>query len=331
MTPNNIEQPVEEEKPPKKRSLWGAVLLVAIVILIIIAAGYYFLDREWRGRTFTYENSRFGYSVEYPIDWTLGEAPTNNDGRNISSDKDEVLCSIFGFTNSLTSESGGPQSLEEYIDWMLSDDEIDLIEKSDAEIDQADAKYLHYISMGSVMEAVYTLNKEDGLGFWCSYQNDTIRNKYSKTFITMSESIKLEVSGSVEFGGSSCETYLSGVSIPLIDTNTFVDTTYTEVTLIDSDSWDREKLPAEVIENEENGYTCYPTPLEFNSEESGGDELSQPEVTKVEWQCELEYEDFRYIETDDTGKESLVSSGFSCESISCDKDDKDNSILLCTK
>ncbi len=333
MTPNNIEQQKDNKEPQKKRSPWVVVLVVGIILLFIIAAVflYYYFNQEWRGRTYSYENSRFAYSVDYPIDWTLGEAPTNNDGRDISSNEDEVLCSIYGFNNSLTSESGGPQSLDEFVDWMLSNEEIDLIERSDVKIDEADARRLLYNSMGNVMEAVYTLNKEDGLGFWCSYPDDKIRKKYSKTFEGMFKSIKLDIGESVDFGGDNCDALLSGVSIPLIDMDTIVDASYTGVTMIDRDSWDREKLPAKVIENENNGYVCYPTPLEFNSEESGGDELSQPEVTKVEWLCELEYEDFKYINSDDPEKDLLISSGYGCESVSCEKDGLDDSVLLCTK
>ena len=86
-----------------------------------------------------------------------------------------------------------------------------------------------------------------------------------------------------------------------------------------------------MVDYEKEGYICYPTPLEFNSPENEGNILPQPEVTKVEWQCELEYEDYKYIESDSLEKDALVSDGYSCESVACDKDGNDDSILLCTK
>jgi len=332
--PNNKQSGEEKEQSSNKINIWRAFFVASIVVglLVLIALlCYFFLDREWRGRTLTYENSRFSYSIDYPIGWVLGEAPTNNDGRDIVSENEEAMCSIFGFNNSLTSDSGGPQTLEEHVDWILSNEEIDLIERKDTKVDDADATYLHYNSMDSVVMAVYTLNQEEGLGFFCSYSSSDLAKKYKTTFEEMSESINLNIDESVDFGGDNCDTLLSGVSIPLIDMDTIVDASYTGVTMIDRDSWDREKLPAKVIENENNGYVCYPTPLEFNSEESGGDELSQPEVTKVEWLCELEYEDFKYINSDDPEKDLLISSGYGCESVSCEKDGLDDSVLLCTK
>lgn len=46
------------------------------------ANGYLQLDNKWA----SYKNGRFGFTVSYPPNWTLGEAPTNDDGRSLYDD-----------------------------------------------------------------------------------------------------------------------------------------------------------------------------------------------------------------------------------------------------
>ncbi len=59
----------------------------------------------------------------------------------------------------------------------------------------------------------------------------------------------------------------------------FTSSQYTEVTVLSRENWDETKLPEEVIKLENEGYTCYPMPLEFNADYT--------EVTLVEWTCEM--------------------------------------------
>jgi hypothetical protein len=334
MMPNKDDQKIEkmEAEAPKSKNncLIIVIALAAVIILavIVVIAIYYLFFSEWRGRTYTYENARFGYSIDYPLDWTLGEAPTNNDGRDFTSDDEEALCSVFGFANALTSESGGHQSLDEYIDWMLTDGEIELLKRETTKVDGENATYLLYNSMGSVMEAVYTLNSEQGVGFWCSYKDRGIQKKFHKIFSSMQKSIKLDIGESVSFGGKDCDSLLSGATAPLKDLKTFYDTSYNEVTIIERESWDRKKLPGDVAKSEDSGYTCYPSPMEFNQSQEG-DNLSQPEVTKVEWQCELNYSDWKYLANESSEINDYKSNGYSCNQEQCDDNGGSSSVTLC--
>jgi uncharacterized membrane protein YukC len=70
----------------------------------------------------------------------------------------------------------------------------------------------------------------------------------------------------------------------LQDVYVFEDTSYTEVTITSREHWDQERLPQQVIDLENEGYVCYPLPLEFDFDDSG----AVPAVTVVEWTCEGE-------------------------------------------
>ena len=43
---------------------------------------YLELNNKWA----SYKNGRFGFTVSYPSNWTLGEMPTNGDGRTLYDD-----------------------------------------------------------------------------------------------------------------------------------------------------------------------------------------------------------------------------------------------------
>ena len=336
----NLEMMLNKEKTElektslNKKKGWFLVLIIVVILAIIFGLIYYFiLSKDWQGRWLVYENSRFGYSIEYPVDWTLGSAPTNNDGRNITSLDEETTCSVFGFANSLLSDSGDPQTLDEHVDWILTNEDVDLISREEVEIDGEEAIFIHYNSMGRVIKAVYTLNQEEGLGFWCSYYGSDSTEKNSEIFESMVSSIKvgLNLSSESVSGSNSCQNLLSGVITPLMDLQTIVDDQYTEVTITDREYWDTSKLPGQVTSFEQDGYYCLPTPIDFENQEPIGID-SEPVVTKVEWKCELEYTDWQYLEEDSSQISALEADGYRCEEEQCAYDNGENSkVILCTR
>ena len=49
----------------------------------------------------TYRNARFGYAVDVPSEFRMGEAPVNNDGRVFYDPSSEGVISVFGMYNAL--------------------------------------------------------------------------------------------------------------------------------------------------------------------------------------------------------------------------------------
>lgn len=321
----------EAEKKPESK-IWVVFLVVFLILAAVSALIYYhILSKDWRDRYLTYENSRFGYSIEYPLEWTLGSAPINNDGRDISSPDGEIFCNVFGFANSILSESGEPQTLDEYIDWIAETNGVTFSKREEIKIDGEEGILIQYESMDNWTRAIYTLNEEGGVGFWCNYEDEELLSSQSDIFSHMVDSVRLNSSEEYGFGYDSCETLLSGTVAPLKDLQTLFDEDYTGVTMIERESWDQELLPEGVIDLEGEGYYCLPTPVEFDNEDLKG-VYSEPMVTRVEWKCELEYGDYKYLESDSEKLEDYQNSGYVCEQKRCKEENKSDSIVyLCTK
>lgn len=121
-----------------------------------------------------------------------------------------------------------------------------------------------------------------------------------------------------------CRNLTNNAATILKDFKTIDDESYAEVTMISPDAWDRERLPREVLELEDKGYACSPIPLSIEMPVEGGDPLeadsihSEPVVTSVRWNCELEYVGHKYLEASVTSeKENLENQGYKCEKIDC--------------
>ena len=82
-----------------KKGTIVAIVLSIVVVAVVVFAVFYDADetKDWQ----VYENSRYGFQVSYPAGWTLGEAPTNNDGRELISPDGDATCHAYGFYNSL--------------------------------------------------------------------------------------------------------------------------------------------------------------------------------------------------------------------------------------
>lgn len=325
-----------------KKSLKWALLLV---VIIIVAAILYLIwitifDTKWLDlKRQTYENSRYGFSLKYPQEWILGEQETNNAGREFYSPNREVFCYAYGFANALMNDQEEPQTLDEFIVWLTDEKSYsgmkEVLYRENSTLAGKPAIRLLIEEETAYKQAFYTLGKETGIGFYCIYPDmDTIK-KYANKFgqMIMSFEIKADLDGeAVKTGIGDCVNLLNGAIVPLKDLQIFTDTKYTGVTLISRENWDRNLLPGKVIDLESNGYTCYPMPLEFKDTASGGDVHAQPMVTKVEWQCELEYSDWKYLSADSNEVSTYRNNGFKCEKEECFLDNNQTgSVWLCSK
>jgi len=318
--------------------------LLLIVILIIVAVIFYFVwitvfDTKWLDlKRATYENSRYNFSLKYPENWSLGETETNNAGRVLSSPENEVSCYAYGFANALTNNKGEPQTLDEFITWLTDKDSapdiVEVVQREASSLAGRSAISLLIEQDSGYKKAIYTLGKETGIGFFCTYPNMETMNEYANEYGQMVRSFEITASLDGEVA-IICDNLINGVITPFKDFQTFTDTNYTEVTLTSRDSWDKNRLPRKVTQLEGQGYTCYPMPLEFDFDTPDPGVHSEPAVTKVEWTCELEYNDWKYLETSDTaGKQAAEQAGFTCEKEECFTAGpmiNDANVWLCTK
>jgi len=165
-------------------------------LLIISALAVYYLffqgkDEGWQ----TYTNSRYEFSVDYPLSWALGEQETNNAGREMRSPKGSEICYAYGFENALVNEQGEQQTLQEFIDWLYnnSPDTKVLEQKQTSFCGQQGIEILSE-SKGVIKIAVYALGKETGRGLFCTFQSMAEKNKFSDKFHAMAESFKTKAS-----------------------------------------------------------------------------------------------------------------------------------------
>ena len=289
---------------------------------------------DWK----TYSNTRYEFWMDYPSGWVLGELETNNAGRELYSPNNEVYCYVYGFKNALTNDKGNPQSLDEFIDWLVIDQRVgegfytEVLERNASLMDGKPAIHLLLEQDGGIKESVYVLGSDTGIGLFCIYFDMEERQRYKSTFNRMTNSIQIDIL----LGGESpkklaeCSDILAGIFLPLKDRKIFFDDKYTEVTITSRDAWDQSRLPKEVIDLEAKNYECFPIPSEFDGGEAEGDMLPQPEVTMVEWSCEMEYEEWEYIEKENVSR--WESDGFACSKQDCWTDDAgEDFVWLCTK
>ena len=136
-----------------------------------------------------------------------------------------------------------------------------------------------------------------------------------------------------------CRNLTNNVTMILKDFQTVDDEAYTEVTITSPDAWDRERLPGEVLELEAEGYSCKPIPLEIEMPTDIGDSDEadrihpEPMVTKVRWNCELEYTGHKYLKGDSLDeKKALEEKGYKCAKIDCCGDNSQKDFVwFCSK
>jgi serine/threonine-protein kinase len=71
------------------------LFLTALALLIASSA----LAQDWRA----YTNPRFGTRAEVPRDWTMGEAPANDDGRVFTAPDGSATITVYGSLHVLDS------------------------------------------------------------------------------------------------------------------------------------------------------------------------------------------------------------------------------------
>lgn len=283
----------------------------------------------------TYENSRYSFSLEYPPTWQLGEAETNNAGREFTSEDDDIYCYAYGFQNALITDDGDPQTLEEFIDWIKDELNFELISQNETDLGGYSAVELVTSSDKKIRQAVYVLGKETGRGLFCIFENLEKKKNFRKDFLRIRKSFKINISLDGEKVGEveRCENLTSGLLVPLKDFQSFEDEIYTEVVITSRNAWDKEKLPKKVIELEKESYLCTPEVLEFGEISRTPGMHIEPEVKIVGWNCELEYKEWRYLEgTALEEKDTLEKQGHTCEKQDClDKKGQLDYIWFCYK
>lgn len=325
------------------------ILILSVVIVLAIAAvvivSWFFLRKEEQKEEWPiYQNSRYNFSVQYPSGWQLGEAPTNNDGRTFFSPDQEIECSAYGFYNVLTDDAGNPQTLDEFIDWLVGEQDVGardqgsvaVLEKSETTLSGYRAEHLITKEDTTIKEAVYALGQESGRGLLCIFKSREAQATFQKNFEKMRQSFKIEANldgEEVITGTEECVNLVNGVIVPFKDLQIFQDSQYPEVTETSREAWDKKRLPQQVLTLEAQDYQCYPMPSEFDQtpQEPGMD--IPVAVTKVEWRCQLEYEQWQYFDAEDlTEKANLEKQGYTCQKEECFKELAEfGFVWLCTK
>ncbi|OUS77288.1 hypothetical protein B1748_09100 [Paenibacillus sp. MY03] len=98
----------------------------------------------------TYSNGRFGFTINYPEDWTLGEEPTNGDGIEITG-KDGAMILAYG---SIYMEEFSPD-LTDYTKLDINNDKFSAYHNS---IPHNDATLHHAVFIRSDNQVIYQLN-----------------------------------------------------------------------------------------------------------------------------------------------------------------------------
>ena len=293
--------------------------IIFIIAIIIVVIFFIFLQSRKYDDWNVYENSRYSFSVEYPSNWKLGETEANNAGREIISPKNEAACYVYGFTNALLNDIDEPQTINEFIDWLIIPNlEIELLERKEMYLGEEEGIYLLTEQQEGIREAIYILNNEEGRGLYCFYENESVYKKLGTVFEKMTESFKASNLSGDSVNTNECVDLLNGAIIPLKDLEIFRDTKYTEVTITSREAWDKDKLPKQVIDLESKDYNCYPMPTDFEVSSLENQIMIEPAVTEVEWSCELEYDDWKYLEaSNEDEKRQMEEVGFTCEKETC--------------
>ena len=291
-------------------------IIIGLLIIAILGLGAFFVLKspDWH----TYENARYRFSVKYPGRWILGEAPVNNDGREFISPDKKISCHAYGFQNALINDQGHPQTLGEFVNWLIGSLDVEeVLERNSITMAGREAQELVTSSNGIIARAVYALGEDTGRGIVCYYPSKKIMEEQNENFEAMKQSFTIDASlDSINM--NECISLLNGALIPFKDFQTFRDTKYTEVTITSREAWDKDRLPQQVIDFENEGYICYPMPSEFDYGEPDGVIVAEPAVKEVEWTCELEYDDWKYLEgNDNAGKRAAEEAGFTCKKENC--------------
>jgi hypothetical protein len=306
------------------------IFLIPIIVVFII---FFIFSKKYKPITIqTYENSRYGFSINYPDDWSLGKAPENNDGREFISSDEQIICRAYGFANALQNEQGEPQTLEEFIDWLYDDPQY-LLEGSGTIMAKRQAyETLSRDEGDPYRQATYILGPEIGYGVYCLYPSLDVKENSQNNYQLLVDSFSLKNPETFQSGQNICSNLLSGVITPLKDIQTFLDKSYPQVTLTSREYWDQNKLPQQVIDLENQDYTCYPMPFEMETEESKTGISAQPAVRTVQWDCELEYQNYQYLKAEDDKKSDLETQGYECKQQTCsDKNQQETYVWLCAK
>jgi len=314
------------------------IIITLLVLIFLISASVLLFNLISKNKWKTYNNSRYGFSVDYPAHWKLGEPEFDNAGRIIKSPESDIECYIYGFANALLNEQSEPQTLNEFINWLTTekDRSIKIIEQKETKIDNRGAVYLLTQEDAQIKQSVYALGKETGIGFFCIYKNLNDKEKHQNIFNKMVASIKIfsDLDGEqMNTGIDNCRNLLSGAIEPLKDLQTFEDEKYPEVTMTSREYWDKNRLPRRILDLEKQGYRCDPQPIEFNYPDQEGDYLAQPEVKKVRWQCGLNYQEWHYLTKDALADlTNRQNQGFICQKQNCINDEnKKDYVWLCSK
>ncbi|MBU1149095.1 hypothetical protein KKI23_03315 [Patescibacteria group bacterium] len=171
-------------------------VIIGLIVIAVLGLGAFFIlkspeSSDWK----TYENTRYIFSVDYPGNWDLREAPTNNDGREFDSPDGDIACRTYGFNNSLLNDRGEPQTLSEFVDWLTENPEIEeVLERNNTTMAGKEAQELVTLDNGITVRAVYVLGVETGRGLVCSYPNKEIMDKQNENFVTMKQSFSINTS-----------------------------------------------------------------------------------------------------------------------------------------
>ena len=172
------------------------ISLILIIIVTVVVVFLLWLKEEYK----TYNNTRYSFSVDYPTSWTLGEAPTNNDGRVFTDPETGVNCRAYGFSNSLLNKEGKPQSLKEFVDWLVTDNRVGeglytaVIERVSSTLAGNEAEHVMMEREMNIWEAVYTLGSQEGRALYCIYDDLKERELYKDVFERMQKSFKIDKS-----------------------------------------------------------------------------------------------------------------------------------------
>jgi hypothetical protein len=305
-------------------------VIIGLLVLALIAVGAFFVMKSsgWK----TYENTRYEFSVEYPGSWTPSTSNDNSDGKLFVSPNEEISCYAYGFQNALVNEQGDPQTLNEFMNWLAISlgydiNSFEVIERNYTSMANKEAQELITLTEGTAARGVYILNDQAGRGLACYYPNLETMQIEDANFTHMQNSFK-DNSGPQDPNMETCSDLLGTVSAPLKDLQIFTDTGYDEVATTAREYWDTSKLPAQVSNLESQDYICYPMPSDFDYDESGTEVI----VIGVEWECELEYENWAYLSSNTTELSTYENQGFNCQKESCFSDTgQTDFVQFCTK
>lgn len=164
----------------------GGIVLAAVILIVAL-----FLKNPWSNKWQVYNNSRYQFSLNYPSAWRLGEEPANNDGRVFYSPSNDQECRAFGFTNALTNSRGEPQSLEEYVDWFLSEGNVQMLNRKQTKLSGYDAVQITTQESNLIRVSIYALGKESGRALICTFNNAKSQQEFNETFEQMVSSFKI--------------------------------------------------------------------------------------------------------------------------------------------